>query len=230
MSLAWIDTVLDFALVVWVKIEAFGGFMKVVELALLLGATYFVGNRLKRALTEFQSSVNDSMQLIETRIAALKGQVGELADVQNDQFVTALDVPPSQQSTDRALDEWHRVRDAWADVRSHVEQSVWSITDGRVRRKYTDLDWRNYTTVLDKLRKDNILSGEAFEAASELQRMFNSLRLRQANVTKQDGNRAHELAAAIKQMLSKSENEGSQLPYVSERAPRSSVFAGVGTN
>lgn len=117
--------------------------------------------RLKRSRLALRAVVVGMEQTLKKQISAL-GAAAEAAPAET---------PQAQ------VDRWEKIRGLWQELRDRMEHAIDTrIDDGRKLRKYSRLTRHTYAPIIQLLRRDIPLSGDAARALDSMNEKFLSLR------------------------------------------------------
>ena len=120
----------------------------------------FVLFALRHSRLKLKAVVDELGQKLEQRIEAVEESVQQ---------------PPAGTPPDVAAN-WEKIRELWRDARKRMELAIDGISDGRVRRKYSNLSRYSYTKIVNELRQDRVINADAARALDIMNETFLSLR------------------------------------------------------
>lgn len=170
---------------IWKLITLFGGIAKTLELLLtsaILIISFVALSRIKGLVRD----INETTVALESKMQSVKAELSDLADTLNDQFVSTRQVPAQRESVEGSLERWDQIRSIWRMARERVENKVLSIKDGRKSKKYASKDWRDYADIINSLAEDGKMTAPSKDAVLEMYKLFNKLRLRQAQISDEE--------------------------------------------
>lgn len=95
-------------------------------------------------------------------------------------------------AAEKAQDDarWAKLSDYWATTKKeldeYVKEALDDITDGRSRRRYSNINRHHYDDIAITLFGDDRLSSEATDAVIEMQAIYNAKKNRRQKVTQAD--------------------------------------------
>jgi hypothetical protein len=195
----WVATILDWIAVLpdWMKDS------KAIEIVLLLIIGTQLG-RVVRQLRRQRAGLDDVIERLGERLSAFR----KMLQAVRDETETANE-PETPSPADAGPEYWEKVRSLWAITRNRIESRIDQISDGRVRRKYANMDRYVYRDIIFALNADNALTNTVAANLFHMSGIFMKLRRNPKSATKQDAERFEALYKAVSSSLPE---EGAQEP------------------
>jgi hypothetical protein len=168
---------------------------KAIEIALLL----LIGAQLSRLVSQLgrkRTELAQTVDRFDDRLLSLRKMLQALRD---ETEAEAAGEPEAV--ADLGQEYWETVRSLWATTRNRIELEIDLISDGRVRRKYANMDRYSYSAIIFALNADKFLDNAVAAHLIQMSGTFMKLRRNPKSTTKQDADRFESLYRAVSSSL-----------------------------
>lgn len=150
----------------------------------------------------------EGVETVTARMNMLRAAVSEIEKQQDRTFASFDQIPASQEDVSEGLAYWEQVRDAWSEVRLGLQEIVLSIPKKQRRDRFASLDWRDYAGAIEVMRKGSLIEEDARDAAVCTMGVFNSVRNRKINTTREQAQSAVEMSKRFLDLTASDRSNG----------------------
>ena len=123
-------------------------------------------SRLKTVVDDLGEKVDQLGKRVE--------ELGQKLEQRIEAVEESVQQPPAGTPPDVAAN-WEEIRELWRDARKRMELVIDGISDGRVRRKYSNLPRYSYAKIISELREDGLIGADVARALDIMNERFLSL-------------------------------------------------------
>jgi len=156
----------------WLRERRLGPEWRILIEALMFAVILFA---LRRSRLKLKGVVDELGQKLDELGRKLGRRIEALQDTVEQPPPPAAPLADAAGLADAAA-SWDQIRALWSEARRRMELAIDNISDGAVRRKYSDLTRYSYEKIIGNLRQDGVIRAEAADALAAMDERFLGLR------------------------------------------------------